>query len=698
MQAQNRPFTKIINGTSQFVIPVFQRDYSWAEAQCEQLWRDIVHVAADESGRGHFLGSVVYVSTGDSTAGFTRWLLIDGQQRLTTLTLLLIALRDHLSETGWSGSEDGPTVKRVEAYFLKNIQEEGSRQYKLMLRRHDHVTLCALLDASDMPAEVSERVRDNYQYFREQLEEADPEDVYRGIGRLVVVDVTLDRDVDDPQLIFESLNSTGVDLSQSDLIRNFILMRLPEKEQTRLYDTYWSQIETLFRGSERAFDSFVRDYIALQTRVSKQEKADQIYFSFRRQFGSIGSQPEQLENLLSELLRFARYYAAFSVGADGPAELREPLARLRDLVDVPAILVMQLFDCHEAKGTLTTGEFVEAVDLLESYIFRRAVCALQTRGYWLEFARLAYRLSADRPLESLKVGLARLTENYAFPNDEDFREALEQGDIYHKRVCFHLLDRLENYGSKETTDTNKYTIEHILPQNEKLAPEWRQMLGDEWQEVQREWLHRLGNLTLTGYNSTYSDRSFEEKKRIEGGFEESSVRLNRFVREQDQWTVAEIRQRGRVLAERALLVWPNLRVEQALIDAAREAEMRERASRRDVARVPMTAAARSLFELLRERVRSLDADIIELAERKSVSYHGPTFFMEVIPRKNRLGLLLALDYNEVEDESGLAHDTAQWKFIVHAEYDAGVYLRIDHDFEIEKALPMIRKAHELAKT
>ncbi|MEO8083061.1 MAG: DUF262 domain-containing protein, partial [Ardenticatenales bacterium] len=303
MKAIDSPFTKIINGTNQFVIPVFQRDYNWTEANCDQLWSDVVRIASDTTSRRHFLGSLVYVSTDDASPTFTRWLLVDGQQRLTTLTLLVAALRDHIADSGWTGSDDGPTVDKLDAYFLKNALEDRERRYKLILRRHDHETLRALLDRTEPPQNASEHIRDNYDLFRERLQDADPEAVYRGIGRLVVVDVTLDRITDDPQLIFESLNSTGLDLSQSDLIRNFILMRLPEKEQTRLYETYWSKIETLFRGSERTFDTFVRDYIALRTRPSKQERADEIYFSFRREFGSIGTDPGRLDAFLNGVWR-----------------------------------------------------------------------------------------------------------------------------------------------------------------------------------------------------------------------------------------------------------------------------------------------------------------------------------------------------------------------------------------------------------
>ncbi len=698
MIAINRPYTKIINGTMQFVIPVFQRDYSWTEAQCEQLWKDVFQIAAAESNRGHFLGSVVYIPTGDSSAGFTRWLLIDGQQRMTTLALLMAALRDHIREIEWKGDEDGPTAKKIDAYFLKNPEEEGNRHHKLVLRRHDQATLQALLDQDELPQEASERVRDNYEFFREQLTDADPAEVYRGIGRLVVVDVTLDRGVDDPQLIFESLNSTGMDLSQSDLIRNFILMRLPEKEQTRLYESYWSKIENLFRGSEKTFDDFVRDYLALKTQASKQEKAKEIYQAFRRNFDDLVMQPGGLEYFLTDMLRFARYHSAFSIGGDLFPNLADDLGRLRRLVDTPATLVMMLFDSYENSGTLPERSFQEALWLIESYIFRRTICGAQTRGYWQVFANLAYRIDKQQPLESLKVRLIRQSDSYRFLTNEEFHRELQQRDLYGLRVCGYLLERLENYDSKEPTDTSGYSIEHILPQNEKLAPEWQKMLGVDWKLIQETWLHRLGNLTLTGYNSTYSDRSFKKKKTIKGGFEESSVRLNKFVREQSQWTQTEIEERGKILADRSLKIWPKLSVDAAAIEAAKQVELRELAAKRDVDKVQLSAAARTLFEQLRPCVKELDAEVLELAEKKSISYHAPGFFLEVLPRKHKLLLLLPLDYNEVFDPTGAATDASEWKFLFYANYEGGVTISIREPADIANALPIIRQSLNLTNS
>ena len=279
------------------------------------------------------------------------------------------------------------------------MQDEGEREVKLKLRRHDHDTLQALIGGSESPTNPSAQIRENYELFRDLLQEAYPEMVYRGINRLLLVDVTLERNVDNPQMIFESLNSTGVDLSPSDLIRNFILMSLQEREQTRLYETYWNRIEALFRGSERVFDNFIRDYLARRSRSGKLERSDRVYVAFRRAFANIGHDPETLEDLLKELLRRARQYAAFAVPG-GTDERGRAFAGLHRLGDVPAILVMRLLEAHETSGTLSAAELLEAVRLQESYLLRRAVIGAQTRGYGLEFAKLAYRIDNDRPLAS----------------------------------------------------------------------------------------------------------------------------------------------------------------------------------------------------------------------------------------------------------------------------------------------------------
>jgi predicted transport protein len=604
----------------------------------------------------------------------------------------LLALRDHIKATGWKGADDdenAPTPEKIDAYFLQNTLETGSRRPKLVLRRGDNDTLQAMITGTAMPAEPSVRIVEAYELFRELVATMEPGVTYTGVGKLVLVDVSLDRNLDDPQLVFESLNSTGVDLSQSDLIRNFILMKLPEAEQTRLYTQFWSQIESLFRGAEQTFDAFARDYIALKTRTSKQPRADDIYFVFRNAWPGLLKASGSVEAQVAEMLRYATSYAAFALGRAPDSPLHRAMQRLHQLVDVPAMLVMCVHDFYCQK-VLSQEQAVDAVRTLESYVLRRAVCRQQTRGYWQVFANLAYALDPAQPLDSLKVGLGRLDGTYKSVGDAEFRRALEHDDIYSLRgVCRFLLDWLENHGSKEPTPLEKLSIEHIMPQS--LDSEWRTMLGVQAKEVHEAWLHRLGNLTLTGYNSEYSKRPFAEKKTMAGGFDDSAVRLNKYVRQQEQWTEQQMLERGRSLASAALEIWPELKVPAPLLRAAAERDLRQRAAETAQRVVPMTPKAKALYEALERALAGL-GEMIVIRDEASISYHWPEFFMEVLPRRNRLTLIMPLEFSELEAPPDFANDMANWKFIVNAQHSGGVFLSITKEEEVAKAMPIIGKA------
>lgn len=698
VKAQDSRFHKIVNGASQFIIPVFQRDYSWREEHCDQLWSDVNRVGSRERDDTHFMGSLVYGAASDSAATLTKWLLIDGQQRMTTIALLLVALRDHIASNGWSGAEENsPTAKRIDAYFLKNLQEEGDRQYKLRLRRHDDAALRALLDGQPIPDAPRSRVTENYQHFCELLDGSDPDVVFRGISRLVVVDCKLDAH-DDPQLVFESLNSTGLDLSQADLIRNFILMRLPDREQTLLYDTHWRHIEDLFRTDSRLFDSFARDYLAYRTRSARQARGSEVYSEFRDFFRDELERADGVEKALSEMHRHARYYAAFWSLRGLPSDVARSMGRLNRQAEVAAMLVMRLLDCWERAKTLSDQQLRQAIELLESYVFRRAVCGLQTRGYWALFAGLAYRLDEQNPLDSLKAVLASQREGNRFPRDEEFEADLQLRDMYAMRTCHYLLDRLENHDTKEPTNTVAYTIEHVMPQNEKLRPEWRAMLGADWESVQKTWLHRLGNLTLTGYNPEYQDRPFSEKKTIPGGFNDANIRLSKFIREQTKWTAIEIEARGKLLARTALEVWPPLVVSDEALKTNRQHELRKRAAQGSVDRVPMSARARTLLDALRPRLLALHPEVIEVAAGKSIVYHAPDgdYFVELVPRKHRLLLLLGLDPSECEWRDDNVRSVADYKFLANASQDGATFYRLWSEEHIDDAMKLVGQAYALA--
>jgi uncharacterized protein with ParB-like and HNH nuclease domain/predicted transport protein len=694
MKAEDIHIKDLLEGAKQFIVPIFQRDYSWGTKHCLQLWNDILRVGKDSKAKGHFLGSIVYVAAEDINASITRWLLIDGQQRITTLMLLLAALRNQLKVSAKNNDDDrNPTPEEIDDYFLRNRHGKGERRHKLRLRRVDQETLVTLLDGKDLPKNVSEQIQENYEFFVERLSEADLGTVYSGILKLVVVDVSLTRGQDDPQMIFESLNSTGLDLTQADLIRNFVLMRQDDAAQIRLYEEYWHPIEMAFGRRYRSdFDKFVRDYLTLQLKPSKQLKADDIYQHFRSFFNE-ASQTKTVEIILAELKRFGGYYVAYSLGQEKETKLKEPFRRLRQLVEVASPMMLKLYDCYDRHKTLLRDGFVESAESLESYVFRRSVCDMQTRNLGQIFSSLAYRINEQDPLTSLKVSLHRYGKNRRFPGDTEFKQALETRDVYDMRNCHYLLDRLEN-DSKEKIDTAKFTIEHILPQNEKLRPEWQKMLGPNWKDIQQTWVHRLGNVTLTGYNSEYSDRSFADKKKIKGGFNDSPLRLNKQVSKAKVWNEKEIETRGKTLAAKAPKIWKSLVVDAAAVKAAELEELKSRSARYSVDKLVMEKKVRELFDELRTNILALGKDVMELCNERSVTYRAVDYFVEMIPRKHRLTLLLNLDFEDCDDPSGRTRDATENEFIMYASEEGGVLFLVNNKNQIADAMHLVRQAYE----
>ena len=562
MQATDRTFRQIIDTSIQFIVPVFQRDYKWEKEQWQRLWEDISRAESGNADPGHFLGSLVQIDTGRTTPSLGSWLVIDGQQRLATLTLLVVALRDHINATGCVDGKEALTVDLLDDLFLKN-RHIGDAMYKLCLRRSDDATLHTLVDGkglTDVEGSTSGQVEGAYQFFRERLRttKCNPSKIFNGISSLRIVEVTLKRDVDDPQFVFESLNGTGVDLSQGDMVRNYLLMNLKEQEQNELYTKYWSKTESYFRDADRKlndseFDSFLGDYIALKRKDSQQVQQSRIYDEFKKSRATIQGETT-LEQMMEDIRRFASYYAKFTWPEQESSEkLSEAISNMRVLGTTPSTLIMQLYSYFDNHGTLTEGDFICSLGLIESYLIRHAVLGSRSRSYWSIFARMASVIDEQAPFDSLKIAL-RQQEFWRFNTDQEFAHALREHNIYWLGVCKHILDRLENFDTKEPSPVSTYTIEHIMPQS--LTDEWSCMLGEDSEEIHGEWLHRLGNLTLTAYNSEYSNLSFEEKKTIRGGFNESAVHLNQFVRNQSRWTAAQMEEHGKMLAERALKIWP----------------------------------------------------------------------------------------------------------------------------------------------
>ncbi len=642
----------------------------------------------------------MYISTKGHGAAFTRWLLIDSQQRMTTVSLLMAALRDHLKEQSSSDAASG--AAKIEHNFLINTFEREGQRRKLVLRERDDQTLRWLVDdtlVDDTEEPIaggkSASVAQNYQFFREKLRGgADLDIILAGVGRLAVVDVRLEQGKDDPQQIFESLNSTGLDLTQADLVRNYMLMGLEEAEQTKLYRHFWRRIERLYAGSAAQLDNFLRDFVALDGRAQKQGRIDQVYPAFRLAFRDRKADPALLEKLLKRMVRYARYHAAFVMGTREFAEFADHLGRVRALATTPAILVMRLLNAYE-QADITAADLRAALDSIESYLVRRDVCGLQTRSYWQQFSRLAFALAMDDVLGSLAVNFHWLgNTNYAFPTDGEFRHALEGEELYGRQICRTLLERLENGRSKERTDTSSYTVEHIMPQNENLHPDWRKTLGEDWKRTQEKWLHRLGNLTLTAYNPTYSDKPFEDKKSVPHGFNDSPLRLNQYVAKQDRWTPEEMCARGALLAKQALEIWCRLEVSEASLRRAKVNRLRDLQEDVEVTRSGMDDVALEVFDEFRSRMQLLEKTVIEVATPKSVSYHNSNaeFVCEVLPRTHRLLVLFGMDIGECVSCDLHVHDTGDYKFTPYARYDAGCFVDVHSVEDVSSCGPLVRQA------
>lgn len=702
MEVKSRKFTEFIGGNKQFVIPVFQRDYSWeAKKHCAQLFRDVVRAGARRPTGHHFLGAIVCIPSADHALGFPKGLVIDGQQRLATLILLLAAMRDHIRDRGLT-TVGGLTAEQIQDYYLTNRHLSGIDKYRLLLRSHDQEALRRLIDGKPDARFSKRAIQIAYTYFLDEIAKADddpdPDQIMRGIHALGIVEVTLNPAEDDPQAIFESLNATGLELKKSDLIRNSILMRLPEPEQTAMYSEYWKEIEDLFRGRDRVFDNFARDYLDLKKQNLTQTRTDDIYPDFR-EYWIERRRDLGLDSALSDMVRHARHYAALRIGPDRSPAREDRYRRLRQLRASPAITVMWLLEWRHSDPSSAERDYLACLDLIESYLVRRAVCGWSTRAYDKVFAFVTAKMDHRDPLTALKVAFFRRPERYDYPDDEDFRRALVEDDLYHRRVCKLVLDRLENDGSKEPSDTSQYTIEHILPQSPRLPKEWTEMLGEDWPDIQQTWVHRLGNLTLTGYNAEYSDRPFHEKKTMTDGFADSAVRLNRFINEQSVWTEEEIRTRTERLADQALSIWSPLRLRQDSVDAAILRDRCEEAVGRSVRDIRMSDHAGRLFKQLRSLLLDIADDITEIPETKSVSYHRARYFLEVVPQRNRLHLLLAPEFDSLINPPGKTQNLRTWTYVAgsrHKRDSGSIYSVTDDKDTMGAALDLIRQAYDAA--
>lgn len=563
LQAGETTLNKLLNTSRQFIVPIFQRNYSWQKSQYEQLWFDILRASKFKEKQNHFIGSIVYIDMGTPAGRPQQLLLIDGQQRLTTISILLCAIKDYVQK--FNLETKLINLAKIKNQFLYNSDEIYEDRYKLLLNVQDKETYIKLIDNTIFTVNKPViNIIKCYEFFYERIEDfikqhGQIDEIYAGIFKLSLVSISLDKDSDNPQMIFESMNSTGKDLSQTDLLRNYLLMDLTPEKQTRLYKTYWKPMEELFgediyKNDVNKFDYFIRDFLTLKSDTGYICKINNVYENFKRYY--LDNNCEKFA-VLKDLFTYAKYYACIDLLQENDDELKlywQEFKKLDSHVVYPFLL--KLYDDY-SRQILIKEDFKKILQVVISYLWRRAICEIPTNSLSKTFATLYQAVDKEDYVNSVIKAFVFKSSYKRFPSDYEVREKLQTKDIYHFRLRKYLLEALENYYHKEPIDLNtaNYTIEHIMPQNIEHNLSWQQMLGENWQEVHSLYLHTLGNLTITGYNAEMSNKSFGEKVNGESGFKHSHLKLNESIVQCDVWNKKAIQRRTNILTDIILKIW-----------------------------------------------------------------------------------------------------------------------------------------------
>ncbi len=545
MQASESKLGMIIEGTKQYVVPIFQRRYSWKEPQWQELWDDLIDLCESQHDRPHFMGSIVTMPANSAPEAVTKYLLIDGQQRLTTIFILLAVLRDYAEEM-----TQRDLKAEIHNTLLVNQYKKGDDIYKLQPTQSDRQPFREIIDKQQFSH--SSYLNSCYKFFERQLRQSkiDLEKIKTVIEhRLSLVSISLGKD-DDPYLVFESLNAKGQPLTQADLVRNYFFMRISKDEdrQEKVYRQYWHKMEELL--SDKLPD-YIRDYL---TKDGQEIKKNQVYFELKERL--LDLEEQKILDSLKDLFKFAQYYSQIlepnRESDTKVAKYIERLNRLELTVHYPFLL-----KCYEAweNHTLTRDDFVEVLQVLENFLIRRFVCGIQSNSLGKIFAPLyiqienSSRSSKNSFVQELKLNL----QGHKYPEDGEFREKLQEKDFYknNQQKTKLILESLEEYiNPKERIDCQQLSLEHVMPR--KLSDWWKDYLGKNVETTHALYLNCLGNLTLTGYNSELSNTDYLAKREH---FSKSNLSLNRYFEKIENWQREDIERRSDYLADIALKIW-----------------------------------------------------------------------------------------------------------------------------------------------
>lgn len=552
--------TKMLNfmegADKRYIIPVYQRKYNWKQENCKQLYDDLKKIIRDKR-ESHFFGSIV--SSVAANGSKIEYYIIDGQQRLTTVTLLLLAIRNLLIKKRITSAKENLN-EQINQRFLISPWANADDQIKLRPVKIDREALARLFDGEDYIPTSNLTI--NYCFFCEQLlrQEISVDDLFMAISKLEIISITLDNS-DNAQLIFESLNSTGLALTEGDKIRNYILMgQLPEN-QIKLYDSYWTKIE---RCTGNDVSSFIRDYLSIKRQITP--TISNVYKDFKEYAVSTNL---PVEDLLEDLLRYARLFEKLSICKSGlqNQKLDDCLYRLMRLeIVVTRPFLMEVLRLNQ-DNKLNTDDVLKIFLITENYLFRRNICDVPTNALNKIFLNLnkeiiRYDGTTDNYVQKFIYILLSKKDSGRFPDDKEFSAELSVKPVYQMRGKYkaYLFERFENYGTVETKDVythldnNTYSIEHIMPQH--LNPAWIESLGENALEIHSIWLHRLANLTLTGYNPYLSNKTFDEKLNAEkGGYKNSGLKMNQKISSKKSWGLEELEERNAEMIALAKKIW-----------------------------------------------------------------------------------------------------------------------------------------------
>ena len=526
------------NGKKTFNIPVYQRNYDWKEEQCRKLFEDIQNIVKSDYEIEHFLGTVVFVSS-KSEMNFNEYVLIDGQQRITSIMLLLKVLHEKVTD-------ENDKEEIWEEYLINKRAPEENLRIRLKPVESDGMPYKKLIEENDIS--LTSNVCKNYRLFEKLIQESNysAEEIYKALGKIELVYIQLEKGKksENPQMIFESLNSTGLSLTQGDLIRNYLLMNHEYEKQKILYKNFWLEIEK--RITNEKISDFVRDYLTMKN--GSISNKDKVYDDFKKYIKQNNENMDE-EGILEELKTYSEYYSWFLNGNSPNNKINEKLSEFRYLRNTTVYpLILSVFEDTYSYKNINENELFDILNLLISYIFRRSVCGYTTNSLNKVFASIVVLLKSKDIYKQIEKGLM----SKSFPGDEEFRAEFIKCNFYKKgtEFCKYTLKLLEIFENKEQTDMENITIEHIMPQT--LNSEWRIELGSKFEQIHSEYINTIGNLTLTGYNPELSNKNFELKKRY---YEESNIKMSREIANYDKWKDTEIKDRAEQLFEKAKRIW-----------------------------------------------------------------------------------------------------------------------------------------------